>query len=348
MPNDCPGDTDGELKNVLATHRRFSDLHPFHKTWASRHNISFDGILPSDFARRSVAFAINCNFVLRHNKRFFFSSNGGDSKESFWVRLNRFADTPRTTFRRERLGFNRRSVRTVSPATNRSTRFGECARRNCSSNNATTTVDWRKLGAVNPVKDQGQCGSCYAFSAVAAIESAHFIKTTELVSVSEQEIVDCDTTDEGCNGGLMDNVFEFITANGGVATEKQYPYTARDGSCNAQIEKKDKAVSIRGFQDVTHDDENAMIAAVTKQPVSVAIEADQQAFQLYGGGVFDGTCGTNLDHGVVVVGFTPDAFIVRNSWGADWGESGYIRIARGKQVPHGLCGINMMPSVPLV
>jgi cathepsin L len=210
------------------------------------------------------------------------------------------------------------------------------------------SVDWRTKGAVTPVKNQQQCGSCWAFSTTGSVEGAHAIKTGKLVSLSEQQLVDCSTAqgNQGCNGGLMDQAFQYIIANGGICSESAYPYTAQDGSCESS--SCTSVATISGFKDVTSMDETALMAAVNIGPVSIAIEADQACFQFYSGGVLsDPSCGTQLDHGVLVVGYGTDAgtnyWIVKNSWGESWGENGYIRLVRGSDE----CGIAMQPSYPI-
>jgi len=207
-------------------------------------------------------------------------------------------------------------------------------------------VDWQTKGAVTPVKDQGQCGSCWAFSTTGGVEGAVFTKTGKLTSLSEQQLVDCagSTGNQGCNGGLMDDAFQYIIQNGGIGSEASYPYTAQDGSC-----KKVASVStISSFTDITSGSESSLMSAVNNAPISIAIEADQSGFQFYTSGVFKGPCGKNLDHGVLLVGYGTDAsggdyWRVKNSWGTSWGDSGYIRIARGSD----LCGIADAASFPV-
>lgn len=195
-------------------------------------------------------------------------------------------------------------------------------------------------------------GCCWAFSAVAAMEGINQIAHKKLVSLSEQELVDCDTKgeDHGCEGGLMDEAFKFIMQNKGLTSEANYPYKEVDGSCNRNKEQF-PAARITGYEDVPVNNEKALLNAVTHQPISVAIDASGAAMQFYSSGIFTGDCGTELDHGVTAVGYGIAAqgtkyWLVKNSWGTSWGEDGYIRMERDTRAKEGLCGIAKDPSYP--
>jgi KDEL-tailed cysteine endopeptidase len=214
------------------------------------------------------------------------------------------------------------------------------------------SVDWSAKGAVTPIKNQGQCGSCWSFSTTGSVEGAHFLKTGQLVSLSEQQLVDCSGAEgnQGCNGGLMDQAFQYIIDNKGLCTEAAYPYQGVDGNCASTT--CTVAATITSFSDVPGSNEVALETAIAQQPVSIAIEADQASFQFYTSGVMTAACGTQLDHGVLVVGYGNDAtggdyYKVKNSWGASWGDNGYILLGRGASFnPSGQCGIQMEPSYP--
>uniref|UniRef100_A0A1I7YP27 Cathepsin L-like n=1 Tax=Steinernema glaseri TaxID=37863 RepID=A0A1I7YP27_9BILA len=215
------------------------------------------------------------------------------------------------------------------------------------------SIDWRNHGYVTEVKDQGYCGSCYAFSATGALEGQNKKVTGKLVSLSEQNLLDCssDYGNDGCNGGAINNVYKYVKENGGIATEESYPYEAEKGEC--MFNKSMVGATDQGFVDLPHGDEEALkVAVATVGPISVAIDASHWSFQAYGGGVYyEEECRTLvLDHAVLVVGYGTDEkhgdfWIVKNSWGEDWGEEGYIRMARNR---NNNCGIASRASFPIV
>ena len=215
-------------------------------------------------------------------------------------------------------------------------------------------VDWRKSHDVSSVKNQGQCGSCWAFSATGALESAWSIHHHHLYNLSQQELVDCSGPygNSGCSGGLMDDAFKYII-NDGLCSNESYPYVGTDSMCSNTT--CTKVVKMKGYKDITSKDEHKLMHVVAKQPVSVAIQANLQSFQMYKSGIYsDPACGDDLDHGVLVVGYGYDSdldmnyWIVKNSWGTDWGEQGYMRMKKDTEDPGGLCGIAIDPSIPIV
>jgi C1A family cysteine protease len=276
-----------------------------YEDWIVKHGKNYNGL--GEKEKRFTVFTDNLGFIDEHNTL---------ENITYTVGLNRFADLTNEEYRTMYLGVKRKAGGVKRNLTNREQpRVGD---------ELPDSVDWREKGAVAEVKDQGSCGSCWAFSAIAAVEGINKIVTGDLTVLSEQELVDCDTSyNEGCNGGLMDYAFDFIIENGGIDTQTDYPYKGVDGRCDP-YRKNAKVVTIDGYEDVPVNDENELKKAVAIQPVSVAIEAGGREFQFYNSGIFNGRCGTALDHGVAAVGYGSENgkehWIVRNSWGSSWGE----------------------------
>ena len=234
---------------------------------------------------------------------------------------------------------------------------GEAATKNIKMFDESANADslnWVELGAVTPVKDQGQCGSCWAFSTTGSLEGAHFVASNELLSFSEQQLVDCAYIkygNYGCNGGLQDSAYKYYEDGNNAELESVYPYTSGAGQRGTCSYDKDSAtdVTVTSYVDVTPSSPSQMMAALNTQPLAVAIEADKFVFQTYKSGVLTSDqCGTNLDHAVLAVGYGTedgeDYWLVKNSWNTTWGDNGYIKL--GRTSTDGICGVQIDPNQP--
>lgn len=216
------------------------------------------------------------------------------------------------------------------------------------------SIDWRDYDMVTPIKNQGQCGSCWSFSATGAIEGI-YAKTNKLTNFSEQQLIDCSVLygNLGCNGGLMDNAFEYATDHY-MCSEENVPYEAKKDKTLNECYNCNALVELKGCVDVPTNNQTALKIAVSRQPVSVAIEADTLLFDDYEGGIISSTsCGTNLDHGVLIIGYGSengeDYWLLKNSWGTSWGEKGFFRIKRDdNEEGPGICGIASTASYPVL
>jgi KDEL-tailed cysteine endopeptidase len=286
---------------------------------------------------RFQIFRANLRSIILHNL---------DYTQNFTMGVNQFTDLTSQEFK----------DRYVSGLKSEVGSYG-CKTFSSSDSGAPLAIDWRSKGAVTSVKDQGQCGSCWTFSATGAVEGAWAISTGKLVDLSEQELVDCTVGvaygSHGCNGGEMEGAFKFVIENG-QCSDSSYPYSSGTTKTGGTCQRCSAVVHMSSCSNVKPNDQISLKAAVAKQPVAIAIEADTRYFQSYSGGVLtSSSCGTNLDHGVLIVGYGSengqDYWMVKNSWGVTWGDKGYVKIARSSLVNDpGVCGIAMDPSFPSV
>jgi len=306
--------------------------------WMQEHKMTFKN--GAEFAKRLAIFADNFDFIQEQNAQ----------AQTYTLGTNEYSHLTHEEFLDQmhigslRPPMLRRSSETVHSAPKDMTAV-------------PASWDWTaQSNVVTPVKNQGNCGSCWAFSAVSALEGAYGIKYGKQVETngfSEQNLVSCDTTDAGCNGGWMDDAFAFVKSNGGIATQSGYPYTSgttgQSGTCSQVKSSLVTAAAPKSFTDVAAN-VDALTSAVYKQPVSIAIQANQRAFQSYKSGVITSGCGQRLDHGVINVGYgtyTDSAktpyWKVRNSWGPTWGMNGYVLIERSSA---DMCGVLDAASYP--
>ena len=302
------------------------------EAWEARGHFSFPTV--AERLYRKTIFEKNMKFAATHNSNAHSYTLGASpfaalTPDEFKAMISKSVSRPKqSTFHKNKL---RAGTRAGSPASD-----------------LPGSVDWVSAGAVTPVKNQGQCGACWAFSTTGAVEGITFIKTGILPSLSEQELIDCTTDNEGCNGGFLETAFAWIVKNGGISNESSYP-SGNGGSCKAK--GLPIAAKISSYTDVAPNNEIALETALAKQPVSVLVEADQSVFQMYVSGVMDAACGSNVDLAVLAVGYGVDAgkafYKLKLSWGPDFGEKGFMRIGRGAKFnPHGQCGVQVAAVIP--
>jgi len=298
-------------------------VFPTFAAWAATHGKVYNG---DEIVTREAIYNANVVKIEEHN----------EAKREWTMDVNVFADLEEDEFLAQYTGAS------PPPPSDQPTFEVEY------SDEVADAVDWVQKGFVNPIKDQGQCGSCWAFSTMGVVESGYAIATGNLVSVSEQQLVDCDGSNDGCSGGWPHTAFDhYLRFNVGVCSESSYPYTGRDGSCSLS------SCSIAIAKDVVtgHTDVGMSSAglksALSGQPVSVTVNAGQ--LQFYGNGVVTGTCSGQINHAVIAVGYGTDGtdyFNIRNSWGTNWGESGYIRLGQNGGLQGTACLYQYAPVTP--
>ncbi|CAH9104863.1 unnamed protein product [Cuscuta europaea] len=321
-----------------------------HEKWMNYYGRVYENEMEKE--SRFAVFKENLEFIHAFNRK---------KNRSFRLGVNAFADLTNQEFR---------ALRATGYKSSRNLRLNDNSDANPPHPNPfrysnftdiPSSLDWRKKGAVTAVKAQGfQCGSCWAFSAVAAVEGIHQISTGKLISLSEQQLIDCNSVNMTCqNGGNVGQAFEFIiNNNNGLTNDQSYPYTGvSETGCRSKNSPAIKAAArITGYENVPINNETALLQAVANQPVSVGIDAgggQASEFQFYHGGVFSGRCGSQLNHDVTIVGYGTtvngtDYWVVKNSWGSEWGEEGYIKMKRGILDAKGLCGLATSASYPTV
>jgi C1A family cysteine protease len=320
-----------EAEDLLSEER----LLRLFESWQSRHGKLYHSL--QEKAKRLEIFRSNLEYIDAHNRNRRSSKKGS----RHWLGLNKFADLTNEEFK---------AIYSSKPKKSARSRL-QYEQPGLDTCDAPSSLDWRKKGVVTGVKNQGQCGSCWAFSVTGAIEAINGISTGDLESLSEQQLVDCDSTNFGCVGGFPNNAFEWVIHNYGINREADYPYTSKNGTCN-NMKEGYKVVTIDGYTDVEPSD-SAVLCAVVQQPISVGMVGSAMDFQLYSKGIYDGNCSSNsfdIDHVVLIVGYSyedeVDYWIVKNSWGTDWGLDGYFYIERNTDLEYGVCAINAMASYP--
>ncbi|KAF3452077.1 hypothetical protein FNV43_RR08173 [Rhamnella rubrinervis] len=307
-----------------------ASINDLHEQWMKQYGRTYAD--DAEKERRSQIFKQNMGFVEKFNS---------EGNRTYKLGYNEFSDLTTQEFLTYYTGYEKPAHYSKSSGI-KSFRYENFT-------DAPTSMDWKDKGAVTPIKNQLQCACCWAFSAVAAVEGITQIKTGKLLSLSEQQLVDCVMDNQGCRGGFMDTAFEYIQENQGISSEENYDYEAMDGTCDT-MRSRNPAARITGYEDVPTNNEEALRMAVSAQPVSVAISVGEE-FRMYRTGIFSGGCGQTLNHAVTLIGYGESEdgnkyWLVKNSWGETWGEYGYMKLLRESGDAEGVCGIASKASYP--
>ena len=322
--------TTSAMTSLLDEHDEWKQFSNFQERFARKYETL------QELENRFQVFRTNLRNIVIHNL---------DHNQNFTMGINQFTDLTPEEFKAQYVTGIKGKVESSG-----------CGSFSSSASSAPSSIDWRNKGAVTSVKDQGQCGSCWTFSATGAVEGAWAISKGQLIDLSEEQLVECAGLKYGsfgCSGGEMDGAFKYIIEHGQCALSS-YPYTSGTGQSGSCKTSCSSVAHLSTCSDVKPNDQISLKGAVAQQPVSIAIEADTKYFQSYSSGILTSTsCGTNLDHGVLIVGYGEENgikyWLVKNSWSTTWGDKGYVKIARSDSTNDaGICGIGMQPSFPSV
>ena len=322
--------TTSAMTSLLDEHDEWKQFSNFQERFARKYETL------QELENRFQVFRTNLRNIVIHNL---------DHNQNFTMGINQFTDLTPEEFKAQYVTGIKGKVESSG-----------CGSFSSSASGAPSAIDWRNKGAVTSVKDQGQCGSCWTFSATGAVEGAWAISKGQLIDLSEEQLVECAGLkygSMGCNGGQMDGAFKYVIEHGQCALSS-YPYTSGTGQSGSCKTSCSAVAHLSKCSDVKPNDQISLKGALAQQPVSIAISADTKLFQSYSSGVItSSSCYTSLDHGVLAVGYGTENgveyYLVKNSWGASWGMDGYVKIGRSDSTNDpGICGIAMQPSFPTV